>query len=81
MQYCNQPQDSPFDMKTVPIDTVPLAVTKCKGCSKLCSFLAYVYLLSAAMGEATPGASVQKGGGVAASKQDVYAGECHMTVM
>lgn len=29
------------------------------------------------MGEATPGALVQKLGGVAASKQDVYAGESH----
>ena len=33
------------------------------------------------MGEATPGASVQKSGGVAASKQDVYAGEWHMIVV
>ena len=30
MQYCNQPQDTPFDMKTVPIETAPLGATKCE---------------------------------------------------
>jgi len=23
VQYCSQPQDEPFDLKTVPIDTMP----------------------------------------------------------
>ena len=33
-----------------------------------------------ALGEATPGASVQKPAGVAASKQDIYAGMYHMII-
>ena len=38
-----------------------------------------VWTLTLAIGERTPGASVQKPGALAASKQDVYASEDHMT--
>ena len=30
MQYCSQPQDTPFDLKTVPIETVPVGPAKCE---------------------------------------------------
>ena len=90
LQYCSQPQDNPFDMKTVPIETVPLGTAKCENtvffffCLFLFAYLfvcLFVCCVISAMGEATPGASVQKAGGVAASKQDVYAGKYHMTIM
>ena len=42
MQYCNQPQDAPFDMKTVPIETIPLGATKCV--DKSLFFLSYFFL-------------------------------------
>ena len=77
MQYCSQPQDSPFDMKTVPIEAAPIGLAKCE--AHLVRVLTAGFypivctLTSAAMGEATPGASVQKSGAMAASKQDVYA--------
>ena len=49
----------------------------------VCQFSLVLCFLTApppAMGEATPGASVQKSATLAASKQDVYAGDCHMTI-
>ena len=31
LQYCSQPNEQPFDMKTVPIETAPLTeIPKCK---------------------------------------------------
>ena len=31
LQYCSQPNEQPFDMKTVPIETVPIGETpRCK---------------------------------------------------
>ena len=90
MQYCSQPQDASFDLKTVPIETVPLGAAKCEK-TVLCIYIVCLFLfiymfvyhlccVISAMGETTPGASVQKSGGVAASKQDVYAGEYHMII-
>jgi len=53
LQYCSQPNEQPFDMKTVPIETAPIGERPIS------------------VGEAPPGASVQKG--PAASRQDIYA--------
>ena len=40
MQYCSQPQEAPFDMKTVPIETMPLGTTKCEmRVQQFCCFL------------------------------------------
>ena len=46
MQYCSQPQDTPFDLKTVPIETVPLGAAKCEKTVGLyfCSFV-YMFIV------------------------------------
>ena len=30
MQYCSQPQETSFDLKTVPIETIPVGPAKCE---------------------------------------------------
>lgn len=55
VQYCSQPNEQPFDIKTVPIETAPSLAEGPRS-----------------IGEATPGASVQKAT-PAASRQDIFA--------
>ena len=77
MQYCSQPNEEPFDLKTVPIDTAPLRDrVQCEPrplspspLSPLSSHAHFFY--PTAVGEPT---STQKAA-PAASRQDIYAGQ------
>ena len=60
VQYCSQPQDDPFDIKTVPIEATPITA---------------MTVAPKSVGEPTPGASVQKTGSAVSSTQEIYAGQ------
>ena len=81
IQYCSQPQDEPFDIKTVPIEATPLTeMPRCKFMFiPIVAMVMTHHFYHAAVGEPTPGASVQKTA-AASSTQDIYAGKLYWCV-